>query len=142
MRAESGAVRLRVKLVHLYTTPDGGCDMFRVSDKVIDDLVLGGKAIGVDAGERPARKSVMPSGTVGDKRIPPFRAPALNNPMALDDEMRRAAFAQVLAHRQAGLTAADDERLHFYYRHISHLRNGPENVAEEAKICSLQYRCW
>jgi hypothetical protein len=33
--------------------------------------------------------------------------------MALDDEMRHSAFAQVLAHRQARLPAADDEGLDF-----------------------------
>jgi hypothetical protein len=33
--------------------------------------------------------------------------------MALDDEMRRAALPQVRAHREARLTAADDERIDF-----------------------------
>jgi hypothetical protein len=50
----------------------------------------------------------MPSGTVGDKRIPPFRAPAFSNAISLDDEMTYTAFAQMLADRQPCLTAADD----------------------------------
>ena len=97
-----------MKRLYLYATADGGCDLFRVSDEIVDDLVFGGKAIGVDAGKRHARKSVMPSGTVGDKRIPSFRAPAFSNPISLDDEMTCSALAQVLAYRQPCLTAADD----------------------------------
>jgi hypothetical protein len=34
--------------------------------------------------------------------------------VALDDQMRHAALPQVRAHRQAGLTATDDERFHFH----------------------------
>jgi hypothetical protein len=56
----------------------------------------------------------MPCGAVGDQRIPSFRAPALGDPIALDDQMTRSVFAQMFAHRQAGLTATDDERLHFF----------------------------
>ena len=58
---------------------------------------------------------IAPGGTIGDKRVPSFRAPALGNSVALDDEMRLSAFAQVLAHRQACLTAAHNERLHGYH---------------------------
>jgi hypothetical protein len=45
----------------------------------------------------------MPGWTVGDKRVPPFRAPAFGDPVPFDDEMGHAAFAQVLAHRQPSL---------------------------------------
>jgi hypothetical protein len=42
--------------------------------------------------------------------VPSFRTPALSNPMPFHDQMRQSAFAQLLAHRQSGLTAANYER--------------------------------
>ena len=53
----------------------------------------------------------MPGGTVGVQTVPPFRAPAFGNPMPFHDEVGQAALAELLAHRQPGLTAADDQRL-------------------------------
>ena len=105
------------KGLDLDTAADGSCDLLRVGFEILHDPVFGGKAAGIDVGERHAWKSVMPGRTVGDERVPSFRAPALGNPMPFDDEMRHAAFAQVLAHRQPGLTAAYDERLDLFNRH-------------------------
>jgi hypothetical protein len=42
--------------------------------------------------------------------VPSFRTPALGNPMPFHDQMRQPAFAQLLAHRQSGLTTANYER--------------------------------
>src|SRR5213593_4202547 len=63
----------------------------------------------------------MPGWTVGDKRVPPFRAPAFGDPMPFDDEMGQAAFAQVLAHRQPGLATANDECLDLFNGHARYL---------------------
>jgi hypothetical protein len=50
----------------------------------------------------------MQGRTVGVQTVPPFRAPAFGNPMPFYDEVGQAALAELLAHRQPGLTAADD----------------------------------
>ena len=56
----------------------------------------------------------MPDGSVRDQRVPALRAPALGDAVPLQDEVRHAALAQVLAHRHAGLTSADDEDLDLF----------------------------
>ena len=56
----------------------------------------------------------MPGRTVGDERVPSLGTPSLGNPMPLEDEMRLAVLAQVLAHGQPGLAPSDDERLDFF----------------------------
>ena len=111
---EAGAAGFLAKGLDLYMAADGGRDLLRVGLEIRHDPVLGGKTVGIDAGEGHVWKPVMPSRTVGDKGVPSFRAPALGDPMPFDDKMRHAAFAQVLAHRQPGLTAAYDKRLDFY----------------------------
>ena len=45
--------------------------------------------------------------------VPSFGPPPLRDPVAFDDKMRQAALAELLAHRQAGLAAADDQGLDF-----------------------------
>src|SRR4029077_6019970 len=82
------------------------------------DIVLGGKAAGIDPGERHARKPVMPGGTVGDERVPSFRAPALGNPIPFANESPHTLLARVLAHGEARLPPANDERLDLFYRHV------------------------
>jgi hypothetical protein len=108
------AIAALVQRLDLDATADGGRDLFRVGDEIVDDLMLGREAIGIDAGESHVGKSVVPGRPVGNERIPPFRAPALRDPMALDDEMRRTALPQVRAHCEPGLTATDDERIDFH----------------------------
>ena len=65
-----------------------------------------------------AREPVMPGRTVGDQGVPSFRAPALGDAVPLQNEVRHAAGAQVLAHGQAGLPAADHQRLYLFNRHL------------------------
>ena len=62
---------------------------------------------------------------------------ACSNPMALEDEMRHAAPRQVLAHRQPGLAAADDERGNSFDRHFSVLPLKTEPVR-----CVSEHRGW
>ena len=54
----------------------------------------------------------MPGGPVRDQGVPPLRAPTLGDAVPLEDEVRHAAGAQMLAHREAGLATADDEHLY------------------------------
>ncbi len=60
----------------------------------------------------------MPGWTVGDQGIPAFRAPAFGNSIALKDEVRHTAFAQMVAHGQTGLAATHDEDFDLLNRHL------------------------
>ena len=60
----------------------------------------------------------MPGRTIGNQRVPSFRAPAFGNSVPLQNEVRHAPFAQVLAHGQAGLAAANNERIYFFNCHF------------------------
>ena len=66
----------------------------------------------------------MPGRSVGDQGVPPLRAPALGDAVPLQDEVRHAAVAQVLAHRQAGLASTDDEYVDLVARHHNLLLRG------------------
>jgi hypothetical protein len=44
-----------------------------------------------------------------EQAVPSFRTPALSNPMPFHDQVRQSAFAQLLAPRPSGLTAANYE---------------------------------
>ncbi|MNT38137.1 hypothetical protein D3C72_1743200 [compost metagenome] len=59
----------------------------------------------------------MPGRTVGHQRVPAFAAPALGDPLALDDEVRNAVVRQVFARREPRLAATDDQRIDFLNRH-------------------------
>jgi hypothetical protein len=56
----------------------------------------------------------MPGGTIGNQRVPSFRAPAFRNSVALQNEVRHTAVTKVFTHSQTGLAAADNERLYFF----------------------------
>ena len=71
----------------LDTAADGGLDLLCDGFEIFDDPVLGGKAVGINVGEFQTGKPVMPGRAVGDQRVPSFRAPALGNPVPLDNEM-------------------------------------------------------
>ena len=83
--AKSGASGILVECRYFDAAADRGGDLFRIGVEILDDPLLGGKALRIDAGERQGGKSVVPRRTVGDERIPPLGAPALGNPVALDD---------------------------------------------------------
>ena len=102
----------------LHAAADGGSDLFRVSDKIVRNTLLGGKGIGIDIGELHARKSIMPGRTIGNQGVPSFRAPAFGYSLSLQHEVRHAAVAQVLTHGQTGLAAADNQRIYFFCRHV------------------------
>ena len=96
---------------------DGRGDPFGVADEIVDHLVAAGEAVRVDAGDRQAGQPVVPGGAVGVQAIPALRAPAFGDAVAFEDEVGEAALAQLLAHGQAGLAGADDERFDCFNRH-------------------------
>jgi len=85
--------------------------------KIVRNLLLGGKGIGIDIGEFHTRKTIMPGRTIGNQGVPPLRAPAFGNAVPLKDEMRYAGLAQMLAHGQPGLSTADHKRVNLFNRH-------------------------
>src|SRR6266446_3060836 len=139
---EAGAVGFLAKSLDLDTAADGSCDLLCVGFEILHDPVFGGKAVGIDAGEGYVWKSVMPSRTVGDKRVPSFRAPALGNPMSFDDEMRHSAFAQVLAHRQPGLAATYDKSLDLFSRCAWDQSSLHLNLAEIYRLAVCRQHSW
>jgi hypothetical protein len=102
---------------HVYATADGGRDAICEGNKILDHLGMGGKPIRIDARNWHQGEAIVPSRPVGMQAVPSFRTPALSNPMPLHDQMRQSAFAQLLAHRQSGLAAANYERFDILGRH-------------------------
>ena len=58
-----------------------------------------------------ARKRKAPIGKLEAQRIPALRAPALSHASPLEHQVFAASLRKVIAHREAGLAAADDHRL-------------------------------
>jgi hypothetical protein len=112
--AETRSANIPFHFRDLHAATDGRRDQFGVSDKIVRDPFLGGKGIGIDIGELQTGKSIVPGRTVGHQRVPSFRAPAFGNSATLQDEVRHAAVAEVLAHGQTGLAAANNEGLYFF----------------------------
>ena len=111
---EAGASNILSHFLYLDAAADGRSDLFRVGDKIIRHLLLGSKSIRIEIGELHARKPIMPGGTIGNQRVPSFRAPAFRNSVALQNEVRHTAVTKVFTHSQTGLAAADNERLYFF----------------------------
>ena len=85
-----------------------------IGDEIVRNLLLGDEGIGIYIGKLHARKSIMPSWTVGHQRVPSFGAPALGDTLSLEHKMRHAALAQMLAHRQPCLASADNKRVYLF----------------------------
>lgn len=116
--AEARAALVSLHLLDLDPAPDGDADHLGIGHEVIRHLLLGDEGLRTGTGEFRAGKAVMPSRAVGDERIPSLRAPALRDPVSLQDDMRHAAFAQVFAHRETGLTVAYNQRVRFPGFHV------------------------
>ena len=89
----------------------------------------------MDVGELEAREPVVPGGAVRDQGVPPAGAPPLGDAVSLEHEVRHAVFAQMLAHRDAGLARADDEHL---YRFVCHLSSAPGTRSD--RISGQEFR--
>ena len=126
---EAGPALVPAHGEHLDAAADRCVDLSRVGLEVLDDLLLGGEPIPIDVELQPG-EPVMPRGPVRDQRVPPLRAPPLGDAAPLEDQMRHAAGAQMLAHREAGLATPDDQHLHSFVRHVEILRDpvGPFNT--------------
>ena len=142
---------LRLDRPHFHAATYRGLDLSCVGFEVLNDSVLGGKAVGIDVRELHRRKPVVPGRTVGDKGIPTFAAPTLHNPAPLDNKVSHTTVAQVPAHRQPGLATANDERMDDFKRHVTSLSTavlgatGGERCASlpvcTAPVCSTRCSC-
>ena len=109
--AEAGPAGRPADGQHVHAAADRRCDLLGVLGEVLGDPVLRGEVVGADVGELEPGEPVVPGRAVGDQGVPPLGAPALGDPVPLEHEVGDAGAAQVLAHGQAGLAAADHQRL-------------------------------
>jgi hypothetical protein len=109
-------------LQNLDSAPDRRCNLLRVSHQIVCNGVLKWKIVWpnalVDIAEGETWKAVVPRGTVRHQRVPSFRAPALSDPVSLENEVRHAVHAQMFAHGDAGLPAAHDKCIYLLNRHV------------------------
>ena len=115
--AEAGAVRYAVQRGHGDAASDGGGDVGGVSGEIVRHLVARGEAVGVDAGDEEVGEAIVPSRAIGVQRIPALGTPAFSDAMTFQDEVGPAALAELGAHHQAGLAAADDQGFDFLHGH-------------------------
>ncbi len=111
INGETRATDSALDLAHLHPGANRRIEFAGIGFEVLGHLVLGGKGIGIQAGEFEPGKSVMPGRAVGDQRIPARRAPGLGDAVALDHQVRHALAAQMFTHGDAGLAGA-------YYKRI------------------------
>src|ERR1700722_15196093 len=109
-----------------------------IGDEIVRNLLLGDEGIGICIGKFYARKSIMPRRTVGYQRVPSFGAPAFCNAVPLEDDMRHAAFAQMLAHRQPGLATAHNDRFNFFNGHVADLFPAQQGTLRTRGISAFQ----
>src|SRR5262249_52341118 len=74
-----------------------------------DELAHRHVAVGVLARVAVAREAAQPTRGQEPQRVPPFGTPGVGHLAALEDDMIDRASGQVVAHRQAGMTGADDD---------------------------------
>src|SRR5262249_54812017 len=120
-KAETGPANLPLDPQHFDTATDGSRNLLGIGDEIVCNGFLGRKVVRanawVDIAERKTRKAIMPSRTVRNQRVPPFRAPAFGNPVPLQNQMRHPVCAQMFAHSQPGLSTADYSRVNLFNRH-------------------------
>ena len=110
---EAGPADVPLHFRDLHAAADGGRNFFGIGDEVVGDLFLLNESIG-SVRKRHPRKAVVPGGTIGNEGSPSFRAPTLGDPVQLEDEMRDAAPAEMLAYGHPGLTSTNNERIYFF----------------------------
>ena len=115
--AKAAPARNFLRLHRLHAAAHRRVDLFRIRGEIVGDIFLRRKRVGI-AGKFPARKAVVPGRPVCDQRIPSPAAPTLGDARALQHQMRNAAAAQMLAHRDSGLPAADNQRFNFFRAHF------------------------
>jgi len=105
-----------------------------------DDLVAAGEGIGL-AGERQSRQADQAVWKLECQRIPALGAPAFGDAPAFEHDVLAADAAQVMAHDQPSLAAANHDRVvEFAHPSLSSLR--PENALERpGNRCSIRVGC-
>ena len=93
----------------LDTGAHGGVDHPGVLLEVRGHPILRGELVGAEPGDLQPGEAVVPRGAVGDERVPPHGAPPLGDAITFEDDVCDAARAEVLAHRDAGLSGADHD---------------------------------
>jgi hypothetical protein len=84
-------------------------DQLRVVFHIADDIVLEHEAVGVVTGIGVAGQLALPIGGDETKAVPTLGRPSMGDPVLLEDDMADALRLQAVAHREAGLAAADDD---------------------------------
>jgi hypothetical protein len=93
----------------------------RVGLEVVGHPLLGHERAGI-AVELEAGEPVVPRGSIGHQRVPAPGAPLLGDASPLQDHVRHPGAAQVLTHRHARLTTADDDGFDLFDVHACRAR--------------------
>ena len=93
------------------------------------------ESLGIVAVVAVPGKAQRPVGKLIAKRIPAFVVPAAAKLLALDQDVLAAALAQVMAHREPGLTAADDDA-------VVPLHRADDQKAERPVIARPMISAW
>ena len=94
-------------------------EFFGIGFEIVSNLVLPGKAIGIEMLKLQPRKAVVPGRSVRNQRIPAPSAPLLGNSIALQHHMRHALRGKVFTHGDPCLAGTHNQRVNrsFLYRH-------------------------
>ena len=84
-----------------------GAEYFASFD-VGDDVVAQHEALRVIAGIGKAGKLALPVWRHQAERVPALRPPGVGDPVLLENDVIDVVLAQMMAHRESGLAAADD----------------------------------
>jgi hypothetical protein len=84
-----------------------------------DNIVLVREGVRSVAGITMAGELYAPVWELEHQRIPPLRAPAFADPTALEYDMLLTEASKVIAHGEASLTAANDDRFDAFLRHLA-----------------------
>src|ERR1700731_3952246 len=93
---EAGPPLVSLNFPYLDAATNRSRDFFCIGDEIVRNFLLGDKRIRRCIGKLQTRESIMPRWTVSYQRVPSFGAPAFCNAMPLKDDMRDAAFTQML----------------------------------------------
>src|SRR5262249_44423146 len=96
----------------------------RVRFQVVSHLGPGHEAVRVGTAVGPPREPALPARGQKVERIPPLAPPALSDAPPFEDHVLDAADPEMPAHREPGLSAADDDHVGTLHRQIP-ARGGP-----------------
>ncbi len=88
---------------------DRRAGLSRISFDISDDLVSSHEAVRLRAVVRMAGELALPVRRHEAERVPALRAPGVRNAVLFDDHVLDAPTGELMAHRKAGLAAADHD---------------------------------